>query len=65
MERMEALKKLKELPLSEKEIQEGMDYVIKKLGLSKTEFEKIMATPPKSFMDYPNYFRIIRNFVFL
>ena len=64
MERMEALKKLKESPLSEKKIQEDMDYVIKKLGLSKTEFEKIMATPPKSFMDYPNYFRIIKKLRF-
>jgi N-acetyl sugar amidotransferase len=64
MERTEALRKLQESPLTEKEIQGDMDYVMKKLGLSKIEFEKIMSTPPKSFMDYPNYFRMIKKLRF-
>jgi len=29
-------------------------YVIKKLGLDETEFEAIMALPPRTFFDYPN-----------
>lgn len=34
-------------------------YVIKKLGLTEDEFEAIMASPPKLFLDYPNsYARI-------
>ena len=30
------------------------DYVIKKLGLSESEFQSIMDTPPKSYTEYPN-----------
>ncbi len=55
---------MKESPLTEKEIQEDKDYVLKKLGLNKTEFDNIMATPPKSFMDYPNYFKMIKRLRF-
>ena len=30
------------------------EYVSKKLGISKDEFEKIINAPPKSYKDYPN-----------
>jgi len=30
-------------------------FVLKKLGFSEAEFDKIMGEPAKAFMDYPNY----------
>jgi N-acetyl sugar amidotransferase len=35
--------------------EEDREYVIKKLGISPEEFEKIMSEHPKSFWDYPSY----------
>jgi N-acetyl sugar amidotransferase len=62
MNREEALYKLKnESPYPEDKIKEDKDYVIKKLGLSKEEFEKILAQPPKTFLDYPTYFPLISS----
>ena len=62
MNREEALNKLKnEPPYPEDKIKEDKDYVIKKLGLSKEEFEKILAQPPKTFLDYPTYFPLISS----
>lgn len=34
---------------------EDREYVIKKLGLSIEEFDRIMALPPRRFEDYPSY----------
>ena len=35
---------------------------IKRLGLTRAQFEEIIATPPKSFHDYPNSYRFLRLF---
>lgn len=44
---------------SREELDEDRDYVIKKLGITPTEFERIINLPPKTFFDYPNsYSRI-------
>ena len=40
---------------------ELLDYCLKKLDLSYEEFDKIMDTPPKSFLDYKSYFQIVRS----
>ncbi len=55
--REEALNKIKNssYPLN----QEIVDYTIKKLGLTKEEFDDIMNSKPKSFMDYPTYFPLL------
>lgn len=37
-----------------------IDLCIKRLGLSKAEFDAIVATPPKSFHDYPNSYWFLR-----
>lgn len=34
---------------------------IKRLGLTREEFEQIVATPPKTFRDYPNNYSLIRR----
>ena len=35
---------------------------IKRLGLTRAQFEEIVATPPKSFHDYPNSYHFLRLF---
>jgi N-acetyl sugar amidotransferase len=35
-------------------------YVIKKLGLTEEQFEKIMDTPTKSFKEFPNSYTIVQ-----
>lgn len=57
MTREEALEKLKEPFIAEKEL---VEHCIKKLGLSSEQFEEIMSSEPKSFLDYPTYYPIIR-----
>ncbi len=37
-----------------------IDLCIKRLGLTKSDFEKIMSLPPKTFQDYPSYYRMIK-----
>lgn len=39
---------------SQGEMEESKSYVIKKLGLTEEEFEKIMDTPVKNHREYPN-----------
>lgn len=39
---------------------EIIDYTIRKLGLTKEEFNNIMNLPVKSFHDYPNYYKVIK-----
>lgn len=40
-------------------------YVAKKLGLSETELEAILALPRRTYWDYPSYGRLYRNRAFL
>lgn len=57
MTREQALKEL-EQPLPEDD--EIVKYVIERLGLSDEEFEQILSSEPKTFLDYPTYYPIIR-----
>jgi len=57
--RTSALENLKNPPYPTDRMQEDVDYVIKKLGFTKEEFEEIFSRPPKSFKDYPTYYPII------
>ncbi len=36
------------------ELQRDKEYVLKKLDYSESEFDQLMAAPPKSHLDYPN-----------
>ena len=59
MTRDEALEQLKKDPCEGLNLQEEMEYVIKKLGLNESEFEEIMARPIKRHEDYPSaYYRL-------
>lgn len=59
MKRDEALKKLAEPPYDEKTMQEDMEYIAKKLGISKKEFEDIIEGENKTYKDYKNSFGAI------
>ena len=37
-----------------------IDLCIKRLGLTRAEFDEIVAAPPKTFRDYPNNYPVIR-----
>jgi hypothetical protein len=58
MDRKDALRILREesYPLS----METVEYAMKKLGLSPEEFEAIMAAKPRSFLDYPTLYPLMR-----
>ena len=59
MTRAEALEKLMEDPF--KGGINSITYNIKKLDLTETEFNEIMQSPNKSFMDYPTYYNLIKK----
>lgn len=52
--REEALRKLEMEKTPDSEIENDYNFVIKKLGLSQTEFEEIMQSPIKTIYDYHN-----------
>lgn len=54
MSRSEALEELKKEPYPAEAQQEDKRYVIKKLGLTHDEFEKIMALPKRTYWEYPS-----------
>lgn len=53
-DRAAALEVMGTPPLPPDEEATERTYVVKKLGLSPAEFDRIMAEPPRSFRDYPN-----------
>ena len=57
--REQALEKLKEDPF--KGGINSIIYNIKKLDLTESEFDEIMHSPNKSFIDYPSYYRLIKR----
>lgn len=54
LKREEAIEMLKQPPYEEKQALEDMEYVAKKLGLTKEEFLNIMSQPNKTYKDYKN-----------
>ena len=47
---------------SKDRIVEDTNYIIKKLDLSKSEFDKIWNNPNKTFRDYPSYFSLFEKY---
>lgn len=65
MTRAQALDEMKHEPYSEDQQEADKEYVIKKLGLTEEEFERIMSLPIKTCADYPTsapLFRIMSRF---
>jgi len=53
--RLEAIEELKTEPYPAELQSQDKEYVIKKLGISDHEFDRIMKLPKKKFWDYPSY----------
>lgn len=63
MEREEALKRVKTIyALEDPKL---IDLCIKRLGLEREEFDKIIAEPPKTFRDYETNYDLLRKFKYL
>lgn len=60
--REEALKICSEKPYKSENIDHETSFIIKKLDVSKEEFEKIWKAENKSFSDYPSWYFMIRKF---
>ncbi len=66
MTREKALEEINRSPYLTKEMgEEDKNYVIKKLGLTNEEFEKIMSLPIKNHEDYPNYSLFFEKLIFI
>lgn len=59
MSREEAIEKLKEVYTIEDP--KVIDLCIKRLGLTREQFEEFMKLPPKTFRDYPSHYKLIRS----
>ena len=59
MERQKALEILENPPYDEKQAMEDLEYVSKKLGLTKDEFVEMMKGENKTYKDYKNSARLI------
>lgn len=60
MTREEALRKLAEPPYDEKLAMQDLEYVAKKLGLTRQEFIEMMNGENKTFRDYKSTYRLIK-----
>lgn len=60
--RQEALEELALSPASDEVLRRDREYVLKKLGLSEDEYEKILCEAPKTYHDYPNSDALWRRF---
>lgn len=61
MTRDEAIDKLKESPYSTEMMNDDMEYIAKKLGIAKKEFEEIINGENKTYKDYKNSLGIISS----
>jgi len=62
MSRDGALEELRHPPLDKNLLEQDRVYVLKKLGLTESEFELILNNPNKKFSDYPNNDSLWNNF---
>ncbi len=63
--REDALKEVQKDLYSEEDLKKDKDYVLKKLGLTNEEFEKIMNFPVKSHLDYKTDMKWVKFLSFL
>ncbi|MBN1999832.1 N-acetyl sugar amidotransferase [candidate division KSB1 bacterium] len=49
-------------PMPKDQAKSDRIYVIKKLGLSNDEFFDIMRQKPRSFLEFPNYYNILKRY---
>lgn len=56
-----AVKTISELPYEKQEIEEVLNYVTKKLDLTRNEFDTLFQAPNHGFRDYPSYHYIFNT----
>lgn len=59
MTRAEAVKEIEQPAYDTRYLEEDMEYVVKKLGISKEEFDRIFHSPLKTYRDYPSNERLV------
>jgi N-acetyl sugar amidotransferase len=68
MSREEAIERLKVPPYDEGSIETDIQFLIKKFGISRKEFDDIMQLPPKKYSHYklawPDYVKRAEKFIF-
>ena len=62
MDRGTALDILSRQPYDSEIIQSDIDYILKKLDMSREEFDVLFSAPNKSFLDYPSYYPLYIKF---
>ena len=65
MSREDALKELDKELYPPDRFKQDYDYFLKKMGLSKEEFNQIMQAPVKTYRDYPSNSLIFVRYAFL
>ena len=59
--REEAIKQLNNNPYTNSMQENDKIFVLKKLNISETEFDKLMNLPIKSYYDYPNMLKLLKR----
>ncbi len=59
--RAEALEQMKKPTYSPSMQEEDREYVVKKLGLTEAGFAAILQSPPKTYLDYSPFGRLLQN----
>lgn len=62
IEYSEAARIIEELPYDKNRIQTELNFVLKKLDISESEFERIVRSENKLYTDYPSYFPFLTKF---
>jgi N-acetyl sugar amidotransferase len=65
MTREDALRKIQNPPYPLEQANEDLIYILKKLNLTNDEFQQIMNSPNKMFIDYDTYYPLIIKMRFL
>jgi hypothetical protein len=63
MSREAAVGEILQDPLKKDEIEPMLIFVLKKLGISRTEFDNIMQSKNNNFHDYPSYHFLLKRFL--
>jgi N-acetyl sugar amidotransferase len=59
--RQEAIDIMQEPPYEKDDVEKDVEFVMKRFNLTRDEFENIMASPPKCYLDYPSYYQIFNK----
>ncbi len=61
LRREEALEIMQSPPYEKSAVEKDVEFVIKRFGLTREDFDKIMALPPRGYQDYPSYYPLVKG----